>query len=385
MLTNASKDLATQYLNDYENDLSSAVNAYFAIEAEDEEETYKREPTGGRPQMPVQTSSRSQLNSESNQNVNTLGGGGSTTSSSRFMSFSDLVRGNADADDDDEKPRTTFAGGETSGLEVADPNFGKDKNHDNDALLRDLLEKAKKGGQQLENGEFDNNNEDDDNNKADRFEGRGYRLGNTENSKDQIVEDNTTKQENSKPKKVTREITFWKDGFQVGDGKLYKYDDPANAFYLKELNQGHAPLKLLDVEFGQEVNVNVYKKLDEEYKPPKRPLGGFSGQGQRLGAPVPGDAEIKQASPSPVPIEKPEPKKGNTAIQIRYANGKKEVYKCDSNDTVEMLYAHVQDNTADSREFTLNTSFPVMPIPRNSSTVNEAKLANSVVVQRWKQ
>ena len=73
--------------------------------------------------------------------------------------------------------------------------------------------------------------------------------------------------------------------------------NPANSFYLSELNQGRAPLKLLDVQFGQEVEVNVYKKLDEVLiKLPKRKLGGFSGQGQRLGSPIPGES-----SPAEVP------------------------------------------------------------------------------------
>ena len=67
------------------------------------------------------------------------------------------------------------------------------------------------------------------------------------------------------------------------------YDDPANEFYLKELNQDRAPLKLMDVKFGQEVEFNVFKKLNENYKSPKSKLVGFYGKGQRLGSPILGD------------------------------------------------------------------------------------------------
>ena len=59
---------------------------------------------------------------------------------------------------------------------------------------------------------------------------------------------------------MTREITFWKQGFTVGDGPLHRYDDPRNASVLQELNQGRVPMSILDVEFGQDVDVSVYKK-----------------------------------------------------------------------------------------------------------------------------
>ena len=46
-----------------------------------------------------------------------------------------MVEGQAD-DDDEDQPRNTFAGGETSGLEVTDPS-------DPNSLLKDLLESEK--------------------------------------------------------------------------------------------------------------------------------------------------------------------------------------------------------------------------------------------------
>lgn len=145
-------------------------------------------------------------------------------------SFSELIRGNQDDDDDDEQ-RNTFAGGETSGLEVTDPN-------NSNSLIRDLLEKAQRGGQRPSDTD-----EDTEEQNKHHFVGKGYRLGSSVDEAPRVVED-IQEDLPSKPKKVTRQITFWKEGFQVGEGELFRYDDPSNSYYLNELNQGRAPLKL---------------------------------------------------------------------------------------------------------------------------------------------
>lgn len=249
------------------------------------------------------------------------------------------------------------------------------------------MEKAKRTGEQMEEGDLPSHSQQ----PKHEFTGKGYRLGSMVDKPSEVVEDFTPEDEHKETGKVTREITFWKEGFQVGAGKLYRYDDPANAFFLNELNQGRAPLKLLNVELGQEVEVNVFKKLDESYKPPKRKLGGFQGSGQRLGSPIPGDSMspgVVETVTIPATTEAPkeEVKKieGDISVQIRYATGKREVYHCNSTDKVSSLYHHVKANTDDhSRNFTLNYAFPVNPIENMDQTLIEADLKNSVVVQRW--
>jgi hypothetical protein len=37
-----------------------------------------------------------------------------------------------------------------------------------------------------------------------------------------------------------RNLTFWRDGFIVEDGDLRRYDDPAQAQILSEINSGYA-------------------------------------------------------------------------------------------------------------------------------------------------
>src|SRR3954447_4465669 len=84
-----------------------------------------------------------------------------------------------------------------------------------------------------------------------------------------------------------RTMTFWRDGFSVDDGPLFRFDDPANERYLRDIRRGRAPIGLLNVEPGQETDVKVFKRMDEDYVPSK-PKGPFRGGGQRLGSPTPG-------------------------------------------------------------------------------------------------
>ena len=49
-----------------------------------------------------------------------------------------------------------------------------------------------------------------------------------------------------------------------------------------------APLSLLNVKQGQQVELRVAQRMTEDYqKPPPRPKQAFEGSGQRLGAPAP--------------------------------------------------------------------------------------------------
>lgn len=394
-MTNASRKVATEYITTF-GDLESAIEGYFAAQSNevlsssdnDREatndttrsmESYSERPLG---------IERSGLQSSGSSNYPSRKNKSSSDNNSKFMSFSDMVRNNADDEDDEDRPRNTFAGGETSGLEVTDPN-------DSNSLIKDLLEKAKRGGERATSGAFDDNESSQP--ERNQFEGRGYRLGSVVDAPSPVVEDNSP-MVSTKKEKVKREITFWKEGFQVGDGQLYRYDDPKYAHYLQELNQGRAPLNLLDVEYGQDVDVAVFKKLDESYKPSKTPQVAFHGKGQRLGSPIPGELEEptftqpvkvhnsnddKPASPQELEKEKAEIK-GDTSVQIRYASGKREVYRCNSTDTVQSLYDYVKQNTLDqSRAFTLNHAFPVKVIDQYDSTIADANLKNSVVVQRW--
>ncbi|KAJ7186116.1 SEP domain-containing protein [Mycena filopes] len=76
---------------------------------------------------------------------------------------------------------------------------------------------------------------------------------------------------------VIRNITFWRDGFTMGDGPLRRYDDPANGKLLAAIHAGHAPPDLLDAPIGQRVDVQVTSCIKNDYRPP------FTETGIKLG------------------------------------------------------------------------------------------------------
>lgn len=320
-----------------------------------------------------------------------------------FKSFSDLLREKGEDDED----RNTFAGGETSGLEIQDPKKQREQmlkqlrersenaqDENTKSILQKLLEKAQQAGS------MDDMDESDEDFLEDHFVGHGQRLG---VSSDPSVQSTTEKPSGSsgsilqrKSGKVSREITFWADGFTLGHdptGKLYRYDDETNSHYLKELDQGRAPLDLLDVEIGQRVDVTVKKNTDQKYVKPKT-VGGFEGQGTRLGSDV--------VSPVPDVVEEPKVEKpvdedelarrketadDETKLQIRYANGSKEVYICSVKTSIRDLYNYVKQggkfNTPCDKAFTINHVFPLKPLIDLDKTLEDEGLKNSAVVQRW--
>lgn len=294
-----------------------------------------------------------------------------------IRTFRDL--NNDDDDSDDEKTNNFFTGGEKSGLEVEDPNK-KDKGQ---SVIDQIFQRAKEQGEQPD----DRPSAQDPEQPEPKFTGSGFKLGDGNEPSQEVVDPSSSIQ---KPTKVTREITFWKQGFTVGDGPLHRYDDPSNASVLQELNRGRVPMSLLDVEFGQDVDVSVFKKTDEEWKPPKKRAGGFGGLGQRLGSPVPGEIITNNPAPTEpeVPQETPKPDNGHgdSLVQIRFANGKRVSQKFNSTDSIQTVYEFVRlhANNESSKPFALSHAFPVKPIEESPDiTVEDAKLKNAVIVQRW--
>lgn len=300
-----------------------------------------------------------------------------------MTTFRDL--GSASDSEDDPTHNNLFTGGEKSSLEVEDPGK-KDKNR---LLVDDIMRKA---AEQLD--------QPDDRPSARQptpinrfFTGFGNKLG--DGTEPEVRDDAETvigdDPDHPVPAKVTREITFWKQGFLVGDGPLLRYDDPAHSVVLRELNRGRVPMNILNVEFGQDVDVLVFRKVDEDWVPPKRAPGGFHGGGKRLGSPVPGEApepvHVSEDDEMYSPIDLPDPnEEGDCAIQFRFANGTRVLHRFVGTDPVSTVYDFVRlhpDNES-GRAFLLNLVFPIEPIPDSLDiTVEDAGLRTSVLIQMW--
>ncbi len=218
-----------------------------------------------------------------------------------------------------------------------------------------------------------------------------------------------------------RHLTFWRDGFSVEDGELMRYDDPANEQVLAEINSGRAPPHILNVVPGQPVELRVVKRLQDDFIPPKRKA--FSGQGHRLGSPVPGATAESSSVPGSFPsgsasgssqaaprstenfgtrfeVDQTKP---TTSVQIRLADGSRMVARMNLTHTIadirnfinayvslcesrglcptDVRYSSHPEHHA--RPYVIMTTFPNRTLEDDSQTIEAAGLSNSVIVQRW--
>ncbi|GME80038.1 unnamed protein product [Ambrosiozyma monospora] len=398
-LTDTSEDIARQYLANTDFNLEAAINNFYG---DGSLAGSSKTESSGTQSAPLQQPPASASASSSSSAPASSSTSRPKPRASQVRTFRDLSNANDD-DDSDDPEKNLFTGGEKSGLQVENPENKRrrqlqqqSRNRNPLGLVEDLMKKAEEEANLPDTRESAKEHSKP---KKNFFTGTGHKLGSVENEIESTEIGSKKPTGFQRPEKVTRTITFWKEGFQVEDGELYKYDDPTNADYLTQLNQGRAPLSLLNVEMFQDVDVNVVKKLDESFKPPKRKAGGFHGEGHRLGSPVPfepsshEDADVGGASglpdaPTEAKVENKveQEEEGDSKIQIRLANGKRIVKKFQSTDPVSVLYEFVSSNTeVNGREWSLAIAFPLTIIDDlKEKSIKEAGLVNSVVVQRWK-
>ncbi|KAK7047582.1 protein phosphatase regulator [Paramarasmius palmivorus] len=72
-----------------------------------------------------------------------------------------------------------------------------------------------------------------------------------------------------------RSVTFWRNGFTIGDGEFLRYDHPNSEAILTEIQNGRAPPSILKVRPGELVELRVHKRTDEDYVPPKKADNAF--------------------------------------------------------------------------------------------------------------
>ncbi|KAL5378973.1 UBX domain-containing protein 1 [Paraphaeosphaeria sporulosa] len=291
-----------------------------------------------------------------------------------------------DSDDDDEQ-HDFFTGGEKSGLAVQNPNQSNPRDHINNILRRARQNAPRPGG--------------DDEEPATRFRGTGMTLGG-DDAPSRAIPDPTASAP-SLPPRAHRELHLWRDGFSVDDGDLFRYDDPANARTLEMINTGHAPLHILNVEQGQEVDVEVHAHKDEDYVKPKKKWVPFSGSGQRLGSPTFG---ASSSAPPPAPAAsssgptaaagtadaaKPTVNVDSSApvvtLQIRLADGTRLPSRFNTTHTIGDVYDFVNSASAAStqRPYALMTTFPSRELSDKAQALGDLPefKRGGVVVQKW--
>ncbi|KAK7555516.1 Cdc48-dependent protein degradation adaptor protein-like protein [Phyllosticta citricarpa] len=300
-------------------------------------------------------------------------------------------------DDDDDEDQDFFAGGEKSGLAVQNPNSGPSaRDH-----INNIIDRARRNVPRPPR--------DDGEGAPSRptfFRGEGRTLGGDDAPSVTIPDPAANAPR--RLERVRRVMHLWRDGFSIDDGRLYRYDDPANRGLLEMINSGRAPLDILEVEQNQEVDLEVYPHKDQDYVAPKPKYKPFSGQGQRLGSPTPAAASgsstptgaaasssaaaaaapSSSAASASTPAVNVDDSAPTLTMQIRLGDGTRLQSRFNTTHTVGDLYGFVNaaSPTSLQREYVLMTTFPNKELEDKSLVLGDMAefKRGGVVVQKWK-
>ena len=197
---------------------------------------------------------------------------------------------------------------------------------------------------------------------------------------------------------MERALHFWQDGFSIDDGDLYRFDDPRNADILNSIRQGRAPLNIMNVQPGQEVDVEI-KQHDENYVKPKKKYKPFGGSGQRLGSPTPGvpsmpgafTLETAAAAPAPTSTTAAPPTPGvddskpTVTLRISLGSGTRLTSRFNTDQTLGDVYDFVRQAEPGGRDFVLQTTFPTTDLKDQDKVLGDMAefRRGGAVVQRY--
>ncbi|OJJ48496.1 hypothetical protein ASPZODRAFT_130545 [Penicilliopsis zonata CBS 506.65] len=293
----------------------------------------------------------------------------------KFATLGDFAaRAGDSTDEEDDENQDFFAGGEKSGLAVQNP----------DDIKRKILEKARKSKPP---------SADDSEPLRSNFTGTARTLGG-DDAPSRVIESQASRSI-QQPPRVQRTLHFWADGFSVDDGDLYRSDDPRNAEVLEGIRQGRAPLSIMNVQPGQEVDVEI-KQHEEKYIKPKPKYKPFSGQGQRLGSPTPmiktqqapttTAAKSSEAPSDPVrpTVDESQPV---VTLQVRLGDGSRLTSRFNTTHTIGDVYDFVSaaSPVSQSRPWVLMTTFPNKELTDKAAVLGDLAdfKRGGVVVQKW--
>lgn len=276
-------------------------------------------------------------------------------------------RSGPDSDSDSDGPQEYYTGGEKSGMLVQDPSKGND--------VDEIFNQARQQGAvegPLENVLPSNSR---------MFTGTG-----------RLLSGETVSAPSQPPETVVHNIVFWRNGFTVNDGPLRSLDDPANAPFLESIRISECPKELEPADRRTSVHVSLIRR-DENCPEPEKRTVAFQGVGRTLGGSSTGSSSSEQAaSASAAPMTSaPPPSAGlvvdqtqpSTPIQLRLADGTRMVAYFNYHHTVNNIRAFIDaSRPGGSRSYQLQTGFPPKKLNDLNQTIEQAGLANSVVIQK---
>ncbi|XP_071736578.1 plant UBX domain-containing protein 4-like [Rutidosis leptorrhynchoides] len=391
-ITSASKEEATFFLESHNYDLDSAVSTFYettAIAAVEHAPAPQRNPnrSGDIEISPSSSPSRSRsaspppslglqqmaggnarnLRSRNSGADKKASGSRSSRSTGRTRTFSDLNHPGNESGSDSDEPNEYYTGGEKSGMLVQDPK------RDND--VESLFKQARQAG--AEEGTHD---QLEPSSSSRSFAGRGRLLSG----------ETTTPAAPQQSEPEVHTITFWTNGFTVNDGPLRRLDDPQNTSFLESIRRSECPEELRPAKGRAPVHVSLVRKL-ELYPVQKQRPAAFVGVGRTLGTTT--SSEDTVVAPPSVPLNAaPTPFVGlvvddtlpSTSVQLRLADGTRMVSRFNFHHTISNIRSFIDaSRPGGARTYQLLTmGFPPKQLNDLNQPIEEAGLANSVVIQK---
>ncbi|CAH9116409.1 unnamed protein product [Cuscuta europaea] len=394
-ITSATSPEALFYLESHNFDLDSAVSTYIetnqsiplaaVVPATDSTAANAQSASESQPYSPSQSDasypSRSRtpspgrssrlsgaynLRSSKPKIASDAGGSSTGRRSGRIHTFSDLNRQGAEGSgSDSDNPQEYYTGGEKSGMLVQDPS----KMNDVDAIFEQARQ-TQPAGRPIENLSQSSRS----------FVGTARRLTG------EIVPSAP-----QRPDDVIHTITFWRNGFTVDDGPLRRLDDPDNAPFLESIRNSECPMELQPSDRKASVQVNLTRK-EENCPVPEKRQTPFQGAGRTLASTTNDNVPAQLGVTAPPLTTAPAPIMGltvdqtqpSTSIQLRLADGTRMVSRFNMHHTVREIRGFIDASRPGApRNYQLQTvGFPPKQLTDLDQTIEQAGLANSVVIQR---
>jgi len=292
----------------------------------------------------------------------------SSSRAGKIRTLSDLNRRSGpDSDSDsDDAPQEYYTGGEKSGMLVQDPS----KKDDVDEIFN----------QARQLGAVEGPLETPSSSRS--FTGTG-----------RLLSGESVPTGLQQPEPVVHNIVFWSNGFTIDDGPLRKLDDPENASFLESIRKSECPKELEPADRRAPVHVNLMRREEKcpEREKPRRV--SFQGVGRTLSGNIdmsgtssptaPPSAAVPAPAPSPsLVIDETVP---TTSIQIRLVDGTRLVAKFNHHHTVNDIRGFIDSSRPGAPvNYQLQTmGFPPKPLTDLTQTIEQAGLANSVVLQKF--
>lgn len=446
-LTRATEERAQFFLEASNFDFENAVQAFYNTQASEEEDNQEEDSDDdidddfdddeedsdiamglkdqGNREQPSRYAKNNQRYSNSNQKRTRLSSsGGYSNSNLNFATLNDLNQENNGKDGVNDGSNDYFAGGsERSGQMIQGPaGEGNDGSEAVGNMMNEIVNMSKRYSEQyrkdLESSQ-PNHDTESKGRVANQFRGSGYTLGDEKSSSSSSSSNDNNNNDNNNPSSSSSkvdnassnkkeeeilekcELTFWRNGFQVNDGEFRSLEEPENRTFLTDVMRGVVPLELRrKLKANNQVDIAIIDKRNVDYDRKKHLVPKpFQGHGNMLGSPTPkiidNDSGEKMnisqpgtpinnnnthSSPTQLEVDFDLP---ITNIQVRMGDGSKLILKANHTHTIGDIRKLVQASCPNGPEFTLRTVFPPKEITDDSATLEDAKLLNAAIIQKF--